>query len=322
MLVGSKVRMLHGMGEGIVTKIDGQMLTVLLNEGLEIPMHKNDVVLVAAREEEKLDTQKQKAEEKPAMLRPRPAMFFVKEGIYLAGVSKSPMLAEMAVINHTDFQIFISIYKLARPVHQFLETILLEPKSMVTLSEAIPLAETHHWIGLGFQMLKFHASQGDMPPTSEFRISFSQLNWKASHSIPIWEKSGLLIQMDGNSVAIDPQQLKEKMMSHRPEKTEIVNLPKPRIFQREIDLHIEKLESNTGMLSAAAMLEIQINAFEKAMDKGILDGVETLIFIHGVGAGVLKDEIHKRLSKRNDIHFFKEGRKEKFGYGATEVKLK
>lgn len=298
------------------------MLTVLLNEGLEIPMHRNDVVLVSAREEDKRDLQKQKADEKPAMLRPRAAMFFIKEGIYLAGISKSPMLAEMAVINHTDFQIFLTIYKLARPVHQFLESLLVEPKSMATLSEAIPLGETHHWIGLGFQMLKFHPSQGEMPPTAEFRISFSHLNWKATQPIPIWDKNGILVQMDGQQVAIDPQQLKEKMMSHRPEKPVVPQTSKPRIFQREIDLHIEKLESNTGMLSAAAMLEIQINAYEKALDKAILDGVETLVIIHGVGAGILKEEIHKRLSKRNDIQFFKEGRKEKFGYGATEVKLK
>jgi preprotein translocase subunit YajC len=53
MVVGSKVRMLHGVGEGIVTKVDGNQLVVLLNQGLEIPMRRQDVVEVAARQEEK-----------------------------------------------------------------------------------------------------------------------------------------------------------------------------------------------------------------------------------------------------------------------------
>lgn len=319
MLVGSKVRMLHGTGEGIVTKINGNQLIVLLNEGLEIPMNKGDVVEVAHRSETNLE--KPVAEEKPAMLRSRPSMFFVKEGVYLAGTRKSPMLAEMNLVNYTDFHVFVAIYRLAKPVHQFMETLQLQPKSVELLKDSVPLSETHHWIGLGFQILKFHPDQGDAPAMKEFRISFSQLNWKQETKIPILEKMGMLLQLDGEEINLQPEKIKEAMMSHRP----VLNPPSekkaPRIFSREVDLHIENLIADSGSLAAGEMREIQLETFEKAMDKAILDQVETLIIIHGVGAGVLKEEIHRRLGKRRDIQFFKEGNRDKYGFGATEIKI-
>jgi dsDNA-specific endonuclease/ATPase MutS2 len=50
--------------------------------------------------------------------------------------------------------------------------------------------------------------------------------------------------------------------------------------------------------------------------------MDEIIFIHGVGNGVLRTEIHKRLSKNKQVEYFKDAMKEKFGYGATLVKIK
>ena len=69
------------------------------------------------------------------------------------------------------------------------------------------------------------------------------------------------------------------------------------------------------------MLDEQLSAFDKAFDKALVSGIGKLIVIHGIGSGILKSEIHKRLSSSNHIKSFKEGRKEKFGYGATEIQF-
>jgi dsDNA-specific endonuclease/ATPase MutS2 len=50
--------------------------------------------------------------------------------------------------------------------------------------------------------------------------------------------------------------------------------------------------------------------------------MDEIVFIHGVGNGILRMEIHKRLGKHAYVQFFKDAMKEKFGYGATLVKLK
>lgn len=308
------------MGAGIVTKVNGNQLIVLLNEGLEIPMHRQDVVEVTGHQEEKQMTKEEPG--KPAMLRSPSRMFFVKEGVFLAGLPTSAMLAEYSLVNHTDYQVFIVIYQLGRPVNKFFNHFEMAPKSVLNLSEAFPMQESNHWIGLAFQIVKFHPDQGDPCPIKEYRLAFSQVNWKSQQAkIPLMEKSGLLIQLDDDQVKVDPVKLKEEMMSHRPAKPDLKSVPVRRIESREVDLHIEALREDASELSAAEIMQVQLDAFESAFDKAIADSVENLILIHGVGSGVLRNEIHRRLGTKKQIAHFKDAQKDRFGYGATEVKF-
>jgi dsDNA-specific endonuclease/ATPase MutS2 len=50
--------------------------------------------------------------------------------------------------------------------------------------------------------------------------------------------------------------------------------------------------------------------------------MEEITFIHGVGNGTLKNAIHKALARNKNIKFFQDAQKDKFGYGATFVRLK
>ncbi len=319
MVIGDKVRMLHGSGEGVVTKISGDQVTVMLIQGIEIPVHRRDLVVVAARQEA---AQMQKAGDKgKPMLQPRtPGMLFLKEGIYLAGIPRSPMLVDFSIVNQTDYELFILIYKLSRPVNQFFTSIQLNPKSRIEIPGALPIQETNHLIGLAFQIIKFHPSQGNPAQCIEPRIAFSQIPWqKTKQRIPQMETEGYMIQLDDLATTPDPEMLRQQMMS--PNTKQEIQIPKRRIAFREIDLHIEKLEKNSGDLAAAEILSFQIQHFEKAFDKAILDGVEKLIVIHGTGNGILRTEVQKRLSGNSQIKHFKDAQKERFGYGATEIQF-
>ena len=90
----------------------------------------------------------------------------------------------------------------------------------------------------------------------------------------------------------------------------------------EVDLHIEKLSTDFSNLNSGEMLDLQLKTFENKLENAIASGMHEIIFIHGVGNGVLRTEIHKRLSKNPDIQFYEDARKEKFGYGATAVTFK
>jgi dsDNA-specific endonuclease/ATPase MutS2 len=70
------------------------------------------------------------------------------------------------------------------------------------------------------------------------------------------------------------------------------------------------------------MLTTQLECFEKNLENAIAGNLAEITFIHGLGNGVLREEIHRRLSKHSGVEFFKDARKEKFGYGATLVRLK
>jgi len=91
----------------------------------------------------------------------------------------------------------------------------------------------------------------------------------------------------------------------------------------EVDLHLEALRPNSQEgLSNTAILRIQLDAFEDALSRALATNMHEIVFIHGMGNGVLRKEIHRQLSRNKDIKFFEDARKEKFGFGATLVRLK
>ena len=91
----------------------------------------------------------------------------------------------------------------------------------------------------------------------------------------------------------------------------------------EVDLHLEALRpDSTEELSNTAILRLQLDAFEDALSRALATNMHEIVFIHGMGNGVLRKEIHRQLSRNKDIKFFEDARKEKFGFGATLVRLK
>ena len=75
-------------------------------------------------------------------------------------------------------------------------------------------------------------------------------------------------------------------------------------------------------MSNAEKIQLQLNTFEQQLNYAIASGMDEITFIHGVGNGVLRKEIHKILSQNNNLKFFQDTQKSNFGYGATLVKIK
>ena len=86
-----------------------------------------------------------------------------------------------------------------------------------------------------------------------------------------------------------------------------------------VDLHIEKLTDNWKQLSNLEILGIQLNEFEKWYHLAVAHQQPSLVVIHGVGSGKLKDEIHELLKVRKEVKFFVNQYDARFGYGATEI---
>ena len=88
----------------------------------------------------------------------------------------------------------------------------------------------------------------------------------------------------------------------------------------EIDLHIEEIvESHLG-LSNFQILTKQINEFKSFYKKAKAKHIQKIVVIHGVGEGVLKEEIRSYLSKQEGIEYFDSDFRE-YGKGATTVEI-
>jgi Smr domain len=86
-----------------------------------------------------------------------------------------------------------------------------------------------------------------------------------------------------------------------------------------VDLHIEKITDDWKRLSNYEIVNLQLKTFEKYYHLAIVHHQSSFIVIHGVGEGVLRDEIHDILRLKKEVKSFVNQYHPNFGYGATEI---
>lgn len=86
----------------------------------------------------------------------------------------------------------------------------------------------------------------------------------------------------------------------------------------DFDLHIEKLTKNHRALSSYEILDLQIETARRHIDFAIRNRIPKIILIHGVGEGVLKEELNSLFSRYENLTH-KEANYQKYGLGATEL---
>lgn len=87
----------------------------------------------------------------------------------------------------------------------------------------------------------------------------------------------------------------------------------------ELDLHIEKLTDKWSSLDNFEMLTLQLQTFEKYFDLALAHHLPSMVVIHGVGTGKLRDEIHEILRAKRRVKSFVNRYDPRYGYGATEI---
>jgi CTP:phosphocholine cytidylyltransferase-like protein len=68
------------------------------------------------------------------------------------------------------------------------------------------------------------------------------------------------------------------------------------------------------------MLTLQLDTARRQLEFAIKKRIPKIVFIHGVGEGVLKLELEYLFGRYNNIIFY-EANYQKYGLGATEVKI-
>lgn len=99
--------------------------------------------------------------------------------------------------------------------------------------------------------------------------------------------------------------------------------PKIKLKQRqqpplEVDLHIDKLIDSVKGMTNYDMLNLQLDTAKRQLEFAIRKRIQRVVFIHGVGEGVLKMELESLLRRYDNVKYY-EANLKKYGYGATEV---
>lgn len=97
--------------------------------------------------------------------------------------------------------------------------------------------------------------------------------------------------------------------------------PKPKernAPKMEVDLHIHQLVKSTKGMGNFDMLNIQLETAKRQLDFAIEKRIQKVVFIHGVGEGILKEELQYLFKKYDNLNYY-DADYQKYGLGATEV---
>lgn len=339
MNIGDKVRLLHSNEEGIISKFVNQnMVEIEIEDGFHIPVKISELVFVSNEETKRFGGDTLIEKEVPlADLKPKTIK--AHSGIYTAFKKVNEQIYALYLINNTDYTLLFSIGNERDEMQEGLFSGKLAAKDFVKIRE-VTLQNFEKWGVYIFQFLFFQQGPGNIRPAMLKRVRYrSGTFFKSLKDAPLLNAKAHLFQIDQDEkmsslpsgpeasepivTKLDLEKLKESMFQKEPgeptqEKVKTA-LKAPKL---EVDLHIEALRQDFDKLNSSEILEIQITAFESNLESAIAIGMFEITFIHGVGSGKLRQEVHRRLSQNPDVKFYQDARKEKFGFGATLVRLK
>jgi|TARA_Y100000385_G_scaffold289597_1_gene359569 hypothetical protein len=87
----------------------------------------------------------------------------------------------------------------------------------------------------------------------------------------------------------------------------------------EVDLHMHAIVDSQSGLEPSTMLELQLAHFERMLQIGIRQRMKKLVFIHGIGQGVLRHQIWSRVDQYYPDCSCRSADPREYGSGATEV---
>jgi dsDNA-specific endonuclease/ATPase MutS2 len=140
-----------------------------------------------------------------------------------------------------------------------------------------------------------------------------------------FDASELMLSSTGNSIenAIynsDLEAVKKEKETKKRRATPAVK-PKERHAPKfEVDLHIHHLTESTRGMTNYDMLNLQVDTARGQLEFAIRKRIPKVVFIHGVGEGVLRQELETLFGRYNNVKFYDADYKT-YGLGATEVRI-
>ena len=92
------------------------------------------------------------------------------------------------------------------------------------------------------------------------------------------------------------------------------------VHKLEVDLHIHELIDDARRLSNYEILNIQIDHAKKQLEWAIQKRLKSIVFIHGIGQGVLREELYTLFRRYENLEYF-DANYQTYGVGATEVRI-
>lgn len=341
--IGDRVRFLNDVGGGVVTGfVNKTTVNVEGQDGFEIPYPISQLVNLSESEriEKGLEPVLEESTVKVEHL-PEPQK---QEGMKLAGKespdfyfcfvpddSKNPLAGETGLwlINDSNFTVLYHYSHFKAEKFDSVKYGSVQSNSKVEL-ESIDQNDLTDLPDFVFQLLYFSDKDAELMPAVNKKFKISPVKFykeKSFQSNVFFRKNALVLQITPNILQTELNKLTSDDFQKVVKSKEVIQKQKITIKKNldetvEVDLHIHELLDDTKGLSNREILEIQLEKVESEMKNAIQTRVNRIVFIHGLGQGVLKQEVTKLLKSKFSKYYFQDASFKEYGYGATMVILR
>ncbi|MBN2636534.1 MAG: DUF2027 domain-containing protein [Prolixibacteraceae bacterium] len=341
--IGDRVKFLNDVGGGIVKGfVNKTTVNVEDRSGFEIPYPINQLVNlseveraekgetaepVAMPEKREQSAVPKQEQGKILMGKDSPDFYFC----FVPDDPKNPLEGETTlwIVNDSNFTILYHYSHFQDEKYELIKYGSVEANSKAEL-ESIDQNDLSDLPDFVFQLIYFQENEKELHPSiiKKFKVSPVKFYKEKSFQPNVsFSKNAMVLQITPNIFATEVDKLTEddlkKVVQQKEDKPMVKIQTKNRTEDLvEVDLHINELLDDSTGLSNKEILDIQLEKVESEMHSAIQSRVKKIVFIHGLGQGVLKQEVTKLLKSKFPKYYFQDASFKEYGYGATMVMLR
>lgn len=316
--VGQTVRSLHESGEGVITALlDSQTVEVDFGDDFPIDVDIRDLIPIDKMEHKYLggapSALSGESSADPDVRKPLTMGVELLE-VSLVCTEKEGDTVELIMANPEPSEILYTVYRRDQSKYYGLASGQLESGAVKSIA-LLTGSELERTRSFYVQVLNFIPGKGHphSPMTSD-------LTWNKG----ILRVPGRFLEAVGETAWVFPlrKNLEKNTYESLPESDFIRVAREDRSQQEitmEVDLHLEELVPFSEGVPPSEALSIQMGAVSKALSDALVNHASSLILIHGVGAGTLRQEVHALLKRTRHVKSFSSADNQKYGQGATKV---
>ncbi len=354
---GDKVRFLNDVGGGTVTRLMGKNMVMVLNEDdFEIPVLAKELVKISSMEEEVYQAKEsysnrrettsnsyEEEMEEEFFEEPNVEDFTIIEGndelsLYLAILPEAGQELEdsrfkLYLINDSNYQIKALVSEREQDASNFVSFIDLDSNTKCFV-KYLKRDELNDFPKLNFQFLFYGFGSFQPLKPLDKDVEIKPMKFYKKHNFvenEYFEEPAMLIAFHEDLLnskydeitredILNAKKEKEKAEEEAKRLNNKYKVSKKAEEMVEVDLHIHELVDEPKGLSNKEMLDIQMSHFHSTLAEGLKNHhTKKMVFIHGIGAGVLKTELRRALKHDYPQLYFQDASFKEYGFGATLV---
>ena len=241
---------------------------------------------------------------------------------------------ECYLVNDSNYFLYYNVVNGENDVWQSVANGIIEPNTQELLTE-ISKDQLSAWERIRVQLLPFKKGKSyTTQAVIDASLRINAVKFYKLHSFTTndyFDEPALLIDITSENekeeenkklADVSPEEIKQAMFQKE-------DTGRPRIVKRketqdviEVDLHINELLDTTAGMSNGEMLQCQLDKVHAVIDENKNKKGQKIVFIHGKGEGVLRNEIEKLLKTQYKAYYFQDASFREYGFGATMVTIK